>query len=252
MKKVTGAIFLIFIIVGFLVFLVLKKMDENDFNAKINGGCKIDQDYVTVILIDDTDRIDFQGQGAKSLVQRTAEEAPRFSRFVIYRLSDLTVRGIRPVTERCNPFGKNDKADKWTENENELKRAKNAFRKEIAEVTNKLLDIKEKNRSPIMEAVYSVAVSEFDRLKSDAEKRLIIISDMMQNTDDFSMFSKNITLDFNLFKRRPYYKRMATDALNDVHVSVFMINKDRRQTEELKDFWIDYFKDQGASVKFIR
>ena len=252
MKKIAVAIVLILIVICFITFLIVKKMSEKEIAAQINGACKIDQDYVTVVLIDDTDKIELQGQGAKSLVQRLAREAPRFSRFAIYRLSDLTARGIKPVMEQCNPFGANDKADMWTENENELRRAKNAFQKGIAKVTENLLDIREKDRSPIMEAVYSIAVSEFDLLKQDAEKHLVVISDMLQNTDDFSVFRSNPLPDFDLFKRRPYYQRLATDSLNDVRVSVFMINKNKRQTEKLKEFWTDYFKDQGAFLKFVR
>ena len=47
--------------------------------------------------------------------------------------------------------------------------------------------IKEANNSPIMEMIQHVAVSTFPLDQTEFGNRLIIISDMIQNVDDFSM-----------------------------------------------------------------
>lgn len=241
----------VFVMTGVIARLWMQDRAQKE---TLTGNCKIERDFVTVVLIDDTDPITLERDEAAAFILKLAEDAPRYSRFALYTLSDASAGKKEPALELCNPFGKTDRANKWTEDENELKRARNRFLREIKKITQSLLDVKEKPFSPIMEGIRFVAVSEFFPLKEDARRHLLIVSDMMQNTRDFSMFDKKQQKEFDQFKRRPYYRRLKTKALENARVSVFELTRDSAaQNDDMIRFWKEYFRDQKTeTTDFVR
>lgn len=220
----------------------------------LTGNCKIERDFVSVVLIDDTDPITLERDEAAAFILKSAEDSPRYSRFALYKLSDAAAGKKEPALELCNPFGKTDRVNKLTEDANELKRARNKFLREVKKITQSLLDVQEKPFSPIMEGIRFVAVTEFFPLKEDARRNLIVVSDMMQNTRDFSMFDKKQQKEFDRFKRRPYYRRLKTKALENARVSVFELTRTSpAQDDGVIRFWEEYFRDQKTeTADFVR
>lgn len=256
LKNYIPGILLLIAAVAITGFLCRTFLQDKAHKETLNGNCKIDPDFVTAVLIDDTDPISIERDEAAAFILKLAEDAPRYSRFVLYRLSESSFEnGGKPVPaqETCNPFGKTDRADFLKEDKTELKRERDKFLREIKKITEALLNVKEKPYSPIMEGIHSVAVAEFFSLKSEAKRHLVIVSDMMQNTKDFSMFSKKQQKDFERFKRRPYYRRIKTKALENAQVSVFeLVRNSEAQNDDIVLFWKDYFNDQKAEADFVR
>lgn len=101
-------------------------------------------------------------------------------------------------------------------------------------------------QSPLLEAVRQV--SQLEEFSPDAPRRLIIVSDMLQNTDGFSLYRNRPT--FAHLKDSAYYEQVRTD-LSGVAVQEIRILRRRDQalaTAELDQFWRSFFMDCGAKV----
>ena len=256
-KYIAGGVLLFSAVIAITVFFGHVLWRDRAEKETLNGNCKLEQDFVSVVLIDDTDPIGIERDEAAAFILKLAENAPRYSRFVLYRLSETVSEkdgSPVPAFEICNPFGKTDRANKLTEDANQLKRERDKFLRGIKKITRSLLNVEEKPYSPIMEGIHSVAVSEFFPLKADAQRHLHIVSDMMQNTRDFSMFDRKQQKEFEQFKRRPYYRRLKTKALENARVSVFELTRaSDAQNEDVIRFWEEYFRDQKTeTTEFVR
>ena len=100
-----------------------------------------------------------------------------------------------------------------------------------------------------MEAVQSVAVTSFIGEKNKRiNKKLILVSDLLQHTSDFSVYGG--VIDFERYKSSNHWKSVKSD-LNDVEVELYFLHRDEEsklQNSHLRDFWIDFFEGQGAKV----
>ena len=116
------------------------------------------------------------------------------------------------------------------------------------------------HESPIMEML--LAVSRSTKLSSG--DRLVVISDMIQNSDSARFCrTQNDMPRFSVFKqRRIYQDRLKPRSLAGVEVETLMLMRGGygagglqhcASEEELRGFWRDYFKDNGAfEPSFIR
>lgn len=113
-------------------------------------------------------------------------------------------------------------------------------------------------QSPIMEMIGDI--SRMPALKPG--DRLIIISDMIQNSDSARFCRvQNEMPPFHIFKKRPVYARLKPNSLDGIDVEVLMVQRigygrDGYEycsgEEELIAFWRNFFTDNGARAHFIR
>src|SRR5262249_17302583 len=95
--------------------------------------------------------------------------------------------------------------------------------------------------SPIMETIQSVALTAFERVPTVSARRLVMASDMIQNTREFSQYSSR-GVSFVEFQRTPYFNRVRCD-LGDSNVTILYLNRDATPAIQGKDhinFWRDY------------
>lgn len=100
--------------------------------------------------------------------------------------------------------------------------------------------------SSIFEYIYSITNNILQ--KNLSSRRLIIISDLLQNTPEFPQYA--LLPKFSNFRNTAYYKKIRPD-LNGVNVTVYYINRNKYyklQTDDHKNFWYSYFKDTGATL----
>ena len=115
-------------------------------------------------------------------------------------------------------------------------------------------------QSPVLEMIQSL--SRLPELQPGS--RLIIVSDLLQNSDSTGPFCsvKNRMPPFSIFKHQKGYARVRPDSLEGVEVVVLMLQRPGygreplqfcKDEEELIKFWRDYFTDNGVSQpSFIR
>lgn len=103
--------------------------------------------------------------------------------------------------------------------------------------------------SPIFSSIRAVALRpDFSDLV--AQRRLIIVSDMLENTADYSVFRNRI--DPNLIRNAPTYRPARLDG---VQVDVRWVERRnpsyaRRQNESLETFWVSLLTHSNARVQY--
>ena len=114
-------------------------------------------------------------------------------------------------------------------------------------------------QSPVMEMIQSIR--RFQSLQ--AGDRLIIISDLIQNSDSVQFCrTQNDMPSFSEFVKRPIYARLKPDSLEGIEAEVLMLQRTGygrsnyafcRSEEELRRFWQDYLIANGVkNPSFIR
>jgi len=132
------------------------------------------------------------------------------------------------------------------------KKWKNNFSQKIDEIFDSMLHGNDADVSPIMESIQSVAISAFgDHRVEGIPKKLIVVSDMLQNTSGFSHYQKR--LDYILFKKSPYYIKVRPK-LNEAKVEIFYLRRRGSATIQGKrhsEFWQKYFSDNNGNLILV-
>ncbi len=120
-------------------------------------------------------------------------------------------------------------------------------------------DQRQRYQSPILEMIQSIR--HFQPLR--AGDRLIVISDLIQNSDSMQFCRvKNDMPSFSVFSKRPLYSRIKPESLEGIEVEVLMIQRQGYgqsglaycySEEEIRRFWKNYFVANGVgNPSFVR
>ena len=248
-KTIAGGAMIAGVTVILLVFVLLKPPSvERDPKTL----CRSEgPSAITAILLDRTDS--FMPTTKSDLETRIwnlldkIEENHEISLFAV----DPTHGGsLDPIIKVCSP-GDPENVDHLTQSEAIIRRNwQQKFRAPLEEELRKLLTNKEAKSSPIMESVQSVAIKHFQSTKRrDVPRRLIIVSDLLQNSDAIS-FYKNQP-DFERFHGSPQARWLNPD-LRDVEIELWLIQRKQRQQgdgEAVLQFFRSWLAEHGAEVR---
>ncbi len=200
---------------------------------------------VTVVLIDRTDALNaVQRQSLSNHLDTIVAELPRgggIQLFTVRPFGEL----LKPASAlMCSP-GRGTSASRWLENPRLVERRwQERFQTPLQRAINDALTTQDAERSPLFEAIQSIAVTALSNTQQ--ARHLVIVSDMLQNTDDLSQYNAIAT--FDTFRLTPYYRRIRAD-LAGVDVQVFYIRREGfHQGRAHIEFWQDYFADTGARL----
>ena len=95
-----------------------------------------------------------------------------------------------------------------------------------------------------------VGINGFRKHAVQGPKRLVLVSDMLHNTPQFSMYQG--ALEFEAFEANDYAKKAQAD-LRDVTVELhYLMTTPRLQTRRNLAFWERYFERAGARLTEVR
>ena len=108
-----------------------------------------------------------------------------------------------------------------------------------------------------MEMFQLIALNEFKNYKGSLN-RIIILSDMIQNTNTLSMYESN-SLSFLDFKKTDFFSKVSTNLEGNVDIILFIIKRDglrmMQKNENFYNFWAEYFyegnKAKDVKLKFV-
>ncbi|HUG63411.1 MAG TPA: hypothetical protein VMP03_16310, partial [Methylomirabilota bacterium] len=188
------------------------------------GGAVAGARSVTVVLLDGSDALPAiaQEQVSKALGDLAASLPPYG--LLEVRLLDVDRPGGRTLFARCNP-GSGEGLSEWTANPEAARRRWIAdFRDPVEAIIGGGVPAAPADISPIMAAIQTIAVQRFegDRVR-DAPKTLVIVSDMLEHTPDYSHYRDE--LDYAAFRARPVAARTATD-LHGADVMLYYISRE--------------------------
>jgi hypothetical protein len=99
--------------------------------------------------------------------------------------------------------------------------------------------------SPIMGAIQDIAIDQFSSAAAQkVEKKLIVISDMLEFTPLYSQYPGAGDLSYQRFKRSSAYLKFRTD-LHDAHVKIEYVQQTQVAIDSVRhiEFWRDWITD---------
>ena len=167
----------------------------------------------------------------------------------VFSVEKINEKIIEPIIKICNP-GDEKEVSIWTGNKKITRlNFEKKFKEKIDKIFTDLLNKEASDKSPIMESIQSVAVSQLIKNENnDTKFKIILISDLLQNSENFSFYKGDF--DFNKFYKSDNFRFLKSDFKN-AEIELYFLNRKKDinlQNENLRDFWVQYFKAQEATV----
>jgi hypothetical protein len=219
---------------------------------------------VYVVLVDQTDPIqELQRKSVANqvLTQMQADlegadaEAMKHARVEVWTFSDGTANAYRVgdvqlslsnVLSICNP-GAPAKWDHLYKNADIVKKQHARFYGSVRDIVESSMRFPEAKQSPVIEAFYGIGAQVFSSpAMVDSRKRLLVVSDLLQNTRTLSFFAGKPS--FEAWRRTPS-SRQAMPNLQGVAVTAFVIPGARSdlQGDDFARFWVSLLTAAGAA-----
>jgi hypothetical protein len=236
-------------IVGFAAFKLTRPEKPTLDRASL---CPITGPHgITVVLVDNTDDLpDTTKLEVRQVLNDLIQSLPAYHKLDI-RVLDPTDRArSRSLFWRCNP-GDGTGLSEWTDNPAiARKRWLEGFRKPAEEAMKNSLRFDRSKSTPLMEAIQKIAIDQFSPASAASiPKSLIIISDMLEHTAEYSQYSGAGDLSYQRYKRSPAYIRYRTD-LHDAAVTMRYVQRlgPKVHAGNHIKFWIEWFEDNKGKV----
>lgn len=248
-KNVFGGIIGVLALAVLIYLFVRGQRGSRAFDA---ANCPEDGDYAAqlAILVDPSDTLTNvqEGSGAPRVLETIENGVPATTEIQVFTVSRAGRGDTRSVFRVCKPVHP-DEVGSFTGNPALAERRyQEEFLAPLEQALAALLSVEGDSISPIVEGIQVAAVSAFQPRDADIPRRLLIVSDMIQNSRNLSFYREPV--DFGPLSRNPDYGTLRVD-LSGVEVSVFLLARrggaGRIQGGTLHGFWEDYFLDQGAS-----
>ncbi len=208
----------------------------------------------TAIIIDKTDEYsETQADLIAAVIRRTRERLEVGERITLFELDAKGQFDPRGELSMCNP-GRGDQVNPLFRNPKQMEdRYEELFAKPMEVVLADLVVPKEAPNSPIMEALARLAQTEAFSDRAP-RRRVVLISDMLQNSDVFSAYGGGGAMPENMPDWRDTadaITRKFGTSLNGVALEIRLIPRDRYvdlQRGALKEYWNSVLDDLGVEV----
>ena len=206
----------------------------------------------TVILLDATQAVSqAQLEGISNQLESVIRESMIHERFTIYFLQDEPER-FQPKLLVCNP-GTGQNLSSATNNLRKLlEHYEESFKAPVKGSIDGLDGVASSKSSPIMEMLKFVGLRTFARSTS-SDKRLILVSDMVENTDSYSQYL-NRKLNFDELSKTPYFREMRP-RLTDVFIDVLYIERSElsgiQNGDHISKFWQPFVRRSGGQINKV-
>lgn len=251
-KRAWISLLLVFLIAGALAaaYLVVRQgqraLDEETL-------CPGEVAGYTVLLVDVTDpmnapqRRDFLNQ-----LERLRDSIPLHGRLTVFKVDATSAELLQPVIERCNP-GNAEEVSELTGNPAGVRKMwEEEFRDPLDRAFETLVSASGADRSPILESVQSVALTELQKSAAEGKpRRLIVVSDLLQNMDGLSFYSA--LPDAQSVVASEAFRAVRAD-LTGVEVELWMLQRDDHQAvqpDALTELWEELIAAQGGRVSRV-
>jgi hypothetical protein len=206
----------------------------------------------TVLLVDKTDPLNFSQKQAflrllEELVDRRIAPGQLISVFV---LGEDLRQGAKPLVELCNPGSAEGKSALTTNLKKLNAQFRERFREPLLKQADALISTTPAKNSPLLEMFQLVSINGFRKHAVNGNHRLIVVSDMLHKTPQYSMYQG--IAEFDSFAATEYGRKMTAE-LPGVEVEIHhILHYPKLQTRRQLEFWNAYFSKSGARIVAIR
>ena len=238
-----------------IAFLVISLQPEDYDPTTL---CIISEDIPphTAVMLDKTDEYS-RGQADRiaALIRRAKDRLEVGERFTLFELDARGRFDQDGAFSLCNP-GRGKQINPLYRNPRFVEEQyQTLFERPLEDVLDTLVAPKEAPSSPIAEALMRLGNTE--AFSDDApERRVIVVSDMLQNSAVFTAYGGRGALPANIPDARDTADELSGkfgDSLRGVEVEVYLIPRGRLedlQRGALREYWEDIFRDLGADLRW--
>jgi len=206
---------------------------------------------ITVVLVDTSDDIlSTTRQDIIRLLRDQVKGLPEYHLFDIRVLDPVNAKS-RSLFSKCNP-GDGNGLSEWTANPRLARmRWLESFDQPATQAVNNSLAPAKAKTSPIMASLQDIALSQFsDPPVQSLPKHLVVISDMIEFTKDYSQYPNAGDLSYQRFLKSSAYLKYRTD-LHGAAVSIEYIVREGLKIDSIKhiEFWNTWIKDNRGAFK---
>lgn len=217
-------------------------------------GCPIDNANLTghtVFLFDGTDETSYpQKEKIRADIKNQILSLPEYHKISLYVIhSDVKTTGAALIS-LCTPRQFKDERDKKFTFGSEFfaKQLQKALAS-MDEIVNQTLQQGEMPSSPILESLLIIQINAFEKLslKGSATRRLIIYSDMLHHTREFSLYQLK-SQNYNTFSSSTYAQK-SLPPMRKIEINVnLLMHSPEKQGTPLETFWRELFAESGGRV----
>lgn len=218
------------------------------------SGCPIsDSDLSghTVFLFDGTNELSYpQREKIRADIRNRILSLPEYHKFSLYGIYKDEKKTGTELISLCTP--RQFKSGRDNEFMFGSQFFANQLQKALAsmdEIVNKTLQMGEMPSSPILESLLIVQINAFEKmsLKDSATRHLIIYSDMLHHTSEFSLYQSK-SQNYDVFSSTTYAQR-SLPPLRKIEISVNqLMHSPEKQGIPLRTFWLELFNESGGKV----
>lgn len=173
------------------------------------------------------------------------------TRVSVYVIEDQQNKEILPNFVVCVPRAGKE-ANALYENPKRIqKQWQSQFEQPLDRVIEDFMQPAKSKNSAIFEVFQYISLSAFPENAGLAKKQIILISDMLQHTPEWSHYRGQMS--FNDLKKSNYYQRINTD-LQNAEVKILYVRRDgmeKLQNKRHAFFWVDFIESLGGRVTLI-
>jgi hypothetical protein len=240
-KKDTLAILLICIV--FLLFLVLAIAALYQKLKKQNIA-----EYC-VILIDVTSELSPSQKGMlDNEFKRYLHEAPKNSIHDFYQVGEVNDKLLIPIAKGYAKHSIKDESALTTNINLALLNLNKEFKTPLENAFKSSMNNKESKTSPILESIQSVVITSLGSPDAKkASRKIVLVSDLMQNTESINFYSE--IPDYNSLTKKSDYRKMQVD-LSGIVFEIWHINPpDSNNNTRLLNLWKNIIYGQLGKIK---
>jgi len=208
---------------------------------------------IQVVIIDVTDPYSpIQWQNVENHLSEIKEGIPRHGLLALFSVTERIQKTLQPEFELCNP-GSGEELSIWTSNPGLARREwEKSFITPIDSILSNINTGRARSRSPIMETIQAAKarVGGYDT----ENRKLVIVSDMMQHTERYSHYGASPP-EYDNFESTALDEQLSVD-LSGWNVEIFYARRgkeeSRVQGRRHVDFWNRYFLENGATLQRVK
>jgi hypothetical protein len=205
---------------------------------------------VAVLLLDMSDEVSEQQRlKIRNEFDRLKASIGRFGLIEAYVVDQFEQRVTTPQVHLCNP-GSGADLNKLYQNPELARRKWEDFVGQLDTELLRLMKTPTSRTSAIFEAVQATALRTFNQRHYDGiPKRLVIVSDLMQNVPNKLSQYREI-VPFDTFRTSPYFSEVRADLTGIAVTLLYLVRPHSRpKWPDHYQFWEQYFLAQGATVQ---
>lgn len=208
-----------------------------------------------IVVLDMTDNYNnIQATQIKHILMDIIDNLKVEEQIQLYFIDNTELSEMKPMATLCNPGDGEGKSELYSNPKLLKKRWEKKFYNPLMKSIAALQDEYTSSRSPILETIQLINNTALPYVKEpDLHYKITIISDMIQNSDEFSFFRAS-QAELESFADSKEFFRMRTD-LEGVDVDVVVVRRDKHealQSRDYIDFWINILETMNATVQSVK